>query len=260
MLGRGPRRGVPDGRYRGRPARVPARGLAPRRGPPTSRRSRSWPPSTRRRGRPACGSRRSGRHGGTAGSCCTAAPTAPASWLRPHGVGRARGRRRRGRPRVAGRRGGQPDQPRRGDILVCGHGRRDPCCGRDGTLLAMELLADPAVRGRGLRRGADEPHRRPPVRPHRHRAAAGHDVGASRSAAPSPRHLRRTGPVADVPGALPGLDRHRLPPAPGARAPRVRGDRVGVARLAPGGTRGGRRRRRGRATPRPASGPPGRRS
>lgn len=36
-----------------------------------------------------------------------------------------------------------------GDILVCGHGRRDPCCGRDGTLLAMELLADPAVREAG---------------------------------------------------------------------------------------------------------------
>jgi hypothetical protein len=36
-----------------------------------------------------------------------------------------------------------------GDILVCGHGRRDPCCGRDGTLLAMELLADPVLRDAG---------------------------------------------------------------------------------------------------------------
>lgn len=41
----------------------------------------------------------------------------------------------------------------RGDVLVCGHGRRDPCCGRDGTLLAAELLVDPALRAAGYRVG-----------------------------------------------------------------------------------------------------------
>jgi hypothetical protein len=29
----------------------------------------------------------------------------------------------------------------RADVLVCGHGRRDPCCGRFGTLLHVELTA-----------------------------------------------------------------------------------------------------------------------
>jgi hypothetical protein len=29
----------------------------------------------------------------------------------------------------------------RTDVLVCGHGRRDPCCGRYGTLLQVELAA-----------------------------------------------------------------------------------------------------------------------
>jgi hypothetical protein len=51
---------------------------------------------------------------------------------------------------LAGDRGDTPGgEGAAGDVLVCAHGRRDPCCGRDGTLLAMELLADPAVRDAG---------------------------------------------------------------------------------------------------------------
>lgn len=40
-----------------------------------------------------------------------------------------------------------------GDLLVCAHGRRDACCGRDGTLLAAELASDPAIARAGYRVG-----------------------------------------------------------------------------------------------------------
>jgi hypothetical protein len=84
-----------------------------------------------------------------------------------------------------------------GDILVCGHGRRDPCCGRDGTLLAMELLADPAVRDAGYTVG-------------RTSHTGGHRFAPTAIVLPQgtmwahldrgtvARILRRTGPVADV--------------------------------------------------------------
>lgn len=48
---------------------------------------------------------------------------------------------------------GDASAPHLGDVLVCAHGRRDPCCGRDGTLLAAELLVDPALRAAGYRVG-----------------------------------------------------------------------------------------------------------
>jgi hypothetical protein len=84
-----------------------------------------------------------------------------------------------------------------GDILVCGHGRRDPCCGRDGTLLAMELLADPAVRDAGYGVG-------------RTSHTGGHRFAPTAIVLPQgtmwayldralvARILHRTGPVADV--------------------------------------------------------------
>jgi hypothetical protein len=37
------------------------------------------------------------------------------------------------------------------DVLVCTHGRRDVCCGSMGTALALELMADPAPFGGGVR-------------------------------------------------------------------------------------------------------------
>ncbi len=37
------------------------------------------------------------------------------------------------------------------DLLVCGHGRRDRCCGSLGTVLALEILADPASLADGVR-------------------------------------------------------------------------------------------------------------
>ena len=84
-----------------------------------------------------------------------------------------------------------------GDILVCGHGRRDPCCGRDGTLLAMELLADPAVREAGYAVG-------------RTSHTGGHRFAPTAIVLPqgtmwayldrelTARVLHRSGPVADV--------------------------------------------------------------
>ena len=92
----------------------------------------------------------------------------------------------------------QPDRPLRdwpsvvGDappeVLVCGHGRRDPCCGRWGTLLHAELAAREPRRARV----AVQPHRRAPLRPHRHHAPRRAGLGlrrrrrSSRACSPAP--------------------------------------------------------------------------
>jgi hypothetical protein len=39
------------------------------------------------------------------------------------------------------------------EVLICGHGRRDRCCGRTGARLAVELLADPGRLGDAVRVG-----------------------------------------------------------------------------------------------------------
>ena len=49
---------------------------------------------------------------------------------------------------------GDPDWARAAitdDVLVCGHGRRDVCCGSSGTALVAELSADPARFGGTIR-------------------------------------------------------------------------------------------------------------
>jgi hypothetical protein len=38
-----------------------------------------------------------------------------------------------------------------GDVLICTHGRRDACCGRQGTALVMEVATDPDIAGAGYR-------------------------------------------------------------------------------------------------------------
>jgi hypothetical protein len=38
-----------------------------------------------------------------------------------------------------------------GDILICTHGRRDACCGRQGTALVMEVATDPELAAAGYR-------------------------------------------------------------------------------------------------------------
>ncbi|MGH9074579.1 MAG: sucrase ferredoxin, partial [Acidimicrobiales bacterium] len=42
---------------------------------------------------------------------------------------------------LAGRANGAGDRPLTTDVLVCGHGRRDRCCGALGTALALQLAA-----------------------------------------------------------------------------------------------------------------------
>jgi hypothetical protein len=37
------------------------------------------------------------------------------------------------------------------DILICTHGRRDACCGRQGTALVMQVATDPAIAEAGYR-------------------------------------------------------------------------------------------------------------
>ena len=110
------------------------------------------------------------------------------------------------------------------EVLVCGHGRRDPCCGRWGTLLHVELAARATdVRvwrcshtgGHRFAPTAITPPRRSRVglrrcRPHR----GGHRP-----------HRRRREPG----GARPRL-RGPRPVGPGRRARPVRALRLGVAR------------------------------
>lgn len=38
-----------------------------------------------------------------------------------------------------------------GDVLICTHGRRDACCGRQGTALVMEVATDPDLAAAGFR-------------------------------------------------------------------------------------------------------------
>lgn len=38
-----------------------------------------------------------------------------------------------------------------GDILICTHGRRDACCGRQGTALVMQVATDPGIAAAGYR-------------------------------------------------------------------------------------------------------------
>jgi hypothetical protein len=38
-----------------------------------------------------------------------------------------------------------------GDVLICTHGRRDACCGRQGTALVMQVATDPDIAGAGYR-------------------------------------------------------------------------------------------------------------
>jgi hypothetical protein len=46
---------------------------------------------------------------------------------------------------------GTPADPGGGDVLICTHGRRDACCGRQGTALVMEVATDPGIAGAGYR-------------------------------------------------------------------------------------------------------------
>jgi hypothetical protein len=38
-----------------------------------------------------------------------------------------------------------------GEVLICTHGRRDACCGRQGTALVMQLVTDPDIAAAGYR-------------------------------------------------------------------------------------------------------------
>jgi hypothetical protein len=46
-----------------------------------------------------------------------------------------------------------PDPPGgvAGDLLICTHGRRDACCGKQGTTLVMEVATDPDITAAGYR-------------------------------------------------------------------------------------------------------------
>jgi hypothetical protein len=44
-----------------------------------------------------------------------------------------------------------PTGPAVGDVLICTHGRRDACCGRQGTALVMQVATDPDIAGAGYR-------------------------------------------------------------------------------------------------------------
>ena len=124
------------------------------------------------------------------------------------------------------------------EVLVCGHGRRDPCCGRWGTLLHVELAARGSARACG---GAATP------------AGTGSPPPPSRSPTvgpgPTPTPtlldgvLARTGDVARAGRPRPRLHRVR-PVGAGRGAGAVRRARLGVARRR-GHERphGGRRRR-----------------
>ena len=131
---------------------------------------------------------------------------------------------RQGRRRPAGRRRrrrrGTVDYPR---VRARAPG---PVLRGDGTLLAMELLAEPRP-GR-LRRRPHQPHRRPPVA-HRRRPPAGHHVGSPRAASWR-RILRRAdSPVADLLPHYRGSTAIGVAGPPGPGAPGVRRDRLGVA-------------------------------
>jgi hypothetical protein len=47
--------------------------------------------------------------------------------------------------------GADPDTVIGGDVLICTHGRRDACCGKQGTTLVMQVATDPDIAGAGYR-------------------------------------------------------------------------------------------------------------
>ena len=118
------------------------------------------------------------------------------------------------------------------DLLVCGHGRRDRCCGSLGTVLALEILADPGPLAAG-------------VRVWRTSHTGGHRFAPTAIVLPQgtawafcdrdllARVVRKHGPLEDVLPRSSRLCGAGLGGGPGARASRARRDRLVAARLAP---------------------------